>query len=393
MGKQFNLSEAAKEILEGAKETQAANVAGKRSGQDGTKALQPSVAYGTKSAGVVGVSPTDNDDQLPDYLKGTPKATPPGATPPVGAQKDGVGATKAKGPADSEGSENSVDQKDAVPYEGLRDRKKYSAPAQTFKVNPGSKGVESYGEGVDMSDDVAALLEGENLSEDFKTKATTIFEAAVNSRIQQIAEQIEESMQEQFQAEIEAVKEDLATKVDDYLSYMVQEWATENKLAIEKGLRAEVVEDFIHGLRNLFIEHYIDIPEDKVDVVEQLTTKVEELEMSLNEQINRAVELTKELNEQKKIEAIYAVCEGLTQTQVEKMKALAESVEYTTDEEFAAKLSTLKESYFKAEVVVADASALNDEIQIEEETKPKKAAGDDLMMEEYAKTISKTLSK
>jgi hypothetical protein len=172
---------------------------------------------------------------------------------------------------------------------------------------------------------------------------------------------------------------------------MVEEWIKENEIAINKGLRAEIVEDFITGLKGLFEEHYIDIPEDKVNVVEELTDKVTELEESLNEQIASAIELKKELNEHKKTEAIYTACEGLTQTQVEKMKSLAEGVEFTTEEEFATKLSTLKESYFKADVKVADQSALDDEVQIEEEEK--KSTSGDPMMEQYVKSISKTLIK
>jgi len=176
-----------------------------------------------------------------------------------------------------------------------------------------------------------------------------------------------------------------------YLNYMTSEWIAENQIAIEKGLRAEVVEDFISGLRDLFVEHYIDIPADKVDVVEELSAKVEELEDALNEEINRGVELSKEVNEQKKMEAIYTVCEGLTQTQVEKMKSLAENVEFTTGEEFADKLETLKESYFKSGVVYANNSALDEEVDIEEEKKISKSA--DPMMEQYVKSISQTLVK
>ena len=146
---------------------------------------------------------------------------------------------------------------------------------------------------------------------------------------------------------------------------MVEEWVKDNEIAIEKGLRAEIVEDFISGLKDLFEDHYIDIPEEKVDVVEELTAKVEELEEAYNEQIKSAVELKKELNEHKKFEAIYAACEGLTQTQVEKMKSLAESIEFTTEDEFTEKMETLKESYFKNPVVSADSSALDDEVQIE----------------------------
>jgi hypothetical protein len=195
---------------------------------------------------------------------------------------------------------------------------------------------------------------------------------------------------EQFQVAVQEIKEEMASKIDDYLNYMVEEWMTENELAIESGLRSEIAEEFMEGLRNLFVEHYIEIPQEKVDVVEELTSKVEELEQTVNEQINKNIELNKELNEQKKIEAIYTACEGLTQTQVEKLKSLAEGVEYTTEEEFGAKLSTLKESYFKTEVKVANSSALNEEIEIEEE---KKTTFADPSMEIYAKTISQTVVK
>jgi hypothetical protein len=169
---------------------------------------------------------------------------------------------------------------------------------------------------------------------------------------------------------------------------MVEEWVKDNELAIEKGLRAEIVEDFISGLKGLFEEHYIDIPEDKVDVVEELTNKVSELEDSLNEQIKIAIEMKKSLSESKKIEAIHTACEGLTQTQVEKMKSLAEGVDFTTEEDFVTKLDTLKESYFKSDVKVADNSAF-EEVIVEEEKKGVKSS--DPSMEIYAKTISQTL--
>ena len=242
-----------------------------------------------------------------------------------------------------------------------------------------------------MKEDMDALLSGENLSEEFVQKASTIFEAAVIARASEVIAEAEAELTEQFEAAVEEIKEDLAAKVDDYLNYMVEEWMKENEVAIEKGLRAEIVEDFIGGLRNLFVEHYIDIPADKVDVIEELTAKVEELENSLNEQINRGVELSKDLNEQKKIEAIYTACEGLTQTQVEKLKSLAEGVEFTTGDEFATKLDVLKESYFKAEVKVAEASAL-DEVLVEEEKKAVTKSNDP-SMEIYVKSISQTLSK
>ena len=208
-----------------------------------------------------------------------------------------------------------------------------------------------------------------------------------------IVEKIEVKMQEKFNEEVELVKEELASKVDDYLNYMVQEWLEENKIAIEKGLRAEMVENFIDGLKDLFVEHYIDIPEEKVDIIEELADKVTELEEELNSEINKSVELTKELNEHKKVEAIYAVCEGLTQTQVEKIVSLAEGVDFTTEEEFVEKLETIKESYVTSNIVVAGSSQYLEESVVEDETVKQESKVADPEMAIYANTISKTLKK
>ena len=416
MVKKFNLSEAAKEIL-------SASVSSKQSGQDHPSRLPASVAYGQHDIGHIGDSPEEEHDELPDYTKGTPTAKAPGATPPVGSEPMKKLSSQ---PGEHEGSEHDAVQEPATDYSSIRDRIKAKLAAQTMQPNPGAH-FDSYGEDTEydeemvaeeenekhedekqdkammkkmikksalkekMKEDMDALMSGENLSEEFVTKAATIFEAAVVARAEEVIAEAEAQLQEQFESAVEEIKEDLATKVDGYLNYMVEEWMQENELAVEKGLRAEIVEDFIGGLRNLFVEHYIDIPADKVDVVEELTSKVEELEASLNEQINKGVELTKELNEQRKIEAIYTACEGLSQTQVEKLKSLAENVEFTTEEEFVGKLNTLKESYFKSEVKTADTSALDDEVQIDEEVKPKQNVFADASMEIYAKTISQTL--
>jgi len=421
MGK-FNLTDAAKAILsEDAKSTFDASIA--RGHKDAPSKLPTSVAYGTKDAGEVAGVVDKQDDDKPDYTKGAPTATPPGATPPVGAQPGG----KLSGPADSQGSEHKVVQADATDLNAIRDRIKAKLAAQTMKSNPGAT-FQSYAEETeveevvaeekekeekhedeaedkkliksmmkkqkmkeDMESDVDALLSGENLSEEFKQKASTIFEAAVIARSQAILEEIEEALYEEFEASVEEIKEDLAVKLDDYINYMAGEWMKENQIAIEKGLRSEIVEEFITGLKGLFEQHYIEIPEDKVNVVEELATKVEELEGELNEQIQSSVELRKELNEHKKMEAIHAVCEGLTQTQVEKLKSLAESVEFTTEKEFAQKLDTLVESYLQKPVKAADSSALNEEVQIEEDKKP--AASIDPFIDAAARTISKTLVK
>jgi len=244
----------------------------------------------------------------------------------------------------------------------------------------------------DMKEDIDALLQGENLSEEFASKAATIFEAAVNSRVTEIAEELQVELQEQFSDAIEQITEDFTTKIDDYLNYMVEEWMKENELAIESGLRTEIVEDFIGGMRNLFIEHYIDIPEEKVDVVDELAAKVEELEEKLNEEMHRSIQFKKEINEHKKLEALQTVCEGLTQTQVEKMKTLAESVDFTTEEEFAEKLETLKEAYTGTSgVKFGERSALEEGIDVEE-VKTDRVSYDPLI-DAVAKTISKSVIK
>lgn len=203
---------------------------------------------------------------------------------------------------------------------------------------------------VDMSEHVSALFEGEDLSEEFKSKAIAIFEAAVTSTVKSELAAIEEAYAATLEEEVQTIKEELSTNVDDYLNYVVESWVSDNEVAIEAGLRTELTEDFISGLRNLFAENYIDIPEEKISVVEELGEKVAELENKLNEEIERNVELTAILSESKKNEVMHTVVEGLTTTQAEKLKSLAEGVEFTSEEEFAKKVMTLRESYFPSKV-------------------------------------------
>lgn len=201
-----------------------------------------------------------------------------------------------------------------------------------------------------MSEHVEALLKGENLSEDFREKAETIFESAVNTRLNEEVSLMEEAYDMAVNEAVEDIKAELTEQVNDYLNYVVENWIKENEIAIESGLRTEITEDFISGLKNLFAEHYIDIPEDKTDIVEELGSKVAELENQLNESIENQIQLTKQLNESKKFEALVESCEGLTATEVEKLRTLAEGVEFTNTEDFSNKLHTLKESYFKKSV-------------------------------------------
>ena len=203
---------------------------------------------------------------------------------------------------------------------------------------------------MDMKEHIEALFQGEELSEEFKSKAETIFEAAVKQKVEQEVARIQEAYAETLDEQVQEITENLSANVDDYLNYVVEQWVNENEVAIEAGLRTELTEDFITGLRQLFAENYIDIPEDKVSVVEELGTKVEELEKKLNEEIDRNVKLNKSLNESKRFEILVDACDGLTTTQTEKLKSLAEGVEFTTANEFTTKVKTLRENYFPATV-------------------------------------------
>ena len=220
-----------------------------------------------------------------------------------------------------------------------------------------------------VQDDVEALVSGEEgLSEEFKKKASTIFEAAVHAKV---VDEVNKRMEEQAK-EVDASKDEfqkeLTEKVDGYLTYVVEEWMKENELAIERGIRSELVEDFMSGLKTLFTEHYIDIPEEKVDMVDDLFAKVDDLESSLDEEINRGIELQKELSKFKKEDALKEVTKDLADTQTEKIEKLAEGIEYENAEQYAEKLSVLKESYFpKGEAVTSEITETDENIEVEEE--------------------------
>ena len=445
MSNKFNLSEAAAEILN-------RSIASAKAGADtASKRLPTSVVPGMKEVGDIGTQVLKTTDGGPDATRGVGSATPPGATPPVGAepmkklkgqpaeqgsaeQPEGKAGRQmmAKNPGatfQSYGGQNEEvesDEEETIEEEEKKknpfdDMMKAAKERQGPQPSGGSgkKMGSRYGgskqkneevekdEGHEdekqdkammkkmaskknMKEDIDALLQGEELSEEFVERATTIFEAAVNSRVQEISEQLQEELEGQFVEALEQVKEDFATKIDDYMNYVVEEWMKENELAIESGLRSEIVEDFIGGLHNLFAEHYINIPEEKVDIVEEMAEKVEELEEKLNEEMQKVVEFRKELNEAKKFQAVQAVCEGLTQTQAEKLKSLAESVEFTSEEDFAEKLGTLKEAYIPKSHKTAEKSALEEGVEIEEKTQQKSV---DPLINAVVNSISKSVAK
>ena len=221
---------------------------------------------------------------------------------------------------------------------------------------------------IDVADDVAALLEGEELSKEFQEKTATIFEAAVKSKIEQVANQLEESFKKAFDEEIASHKSELTERVDSYLEFVANEWINENTLAVETGIRGELSESFMSGLKTLFEEHYVEIPDDKYDVLEAMTSKLDEMETKLNEQIESNVELTKRLSSSVSDNILDEVSEGLALSQKDKLSELSKGVEFESEEQYREKLTTLKESYFNAKPVVESSEVTSEESIVEDHT-------------------------
>ena len=200
---------------------------------------------------------------------------------------------------------------------------------------------------IDLSKDVEALVSADaDLSEEFKEKAATIFETAVKTRLAEKEKEIQAKSEKEVEEKVSAVKEELVEKVDSYLNYVVEEWIKDNQLAIDRGIKSEISEDFISGLKNLFKEHYIDVPEEKYDVLEAMAKEKEELEKKLNEEMAKNVELSKSNSVFSKEKIFSEASEGLADTETEKLKELAENIEYKDEQDFSKKLDTIKESYF-----------------------------------------------
>ena len=222
---------------------------------------------------------------------------------------------------------------------------------------------------LNVEEDMTALFSGEELSEEFQDKARTIFEAAINSRVASIAEDLKKENEVKISEEIESVKSKLVERVDSYLEYVADEWLKENALAVEHGLKSEMTESFLGGMRKLFEEHYVSIPEDNYDVVENMVNKLDEMETKLNEQIERNVGLNKRLAESTADGIVSQVAEGLALSQKEKLTTLAESVEFESEESYREKLETLKESYFGQSVQKETSEqVLNEEAQAQDYT-------------------------
>ena len=301
----------------------------------------------------------DAKDETPDTEKGVTKVSHPGQKETIKAQKDHETIN--------------ADANTMADTYGMGMEKKHMKKEEVEE------------DLIDVSADVDALVKDEDLSEDFKNKATTIFEAAVKAKITEHKEKLNAEFDKKLEESIESEKTKLSEKVDTYLSYVVEEWMKENSIAIERGIKGEIAEDFITGLKKLFEDHYIDVPDEKYDVLEDQSSKIAGLTEQLNKEIQKNAELSKKTGEYKRNDIINEVSSDLADSQKEKFSKLSEEVEYSDEEEFKSKLKTIKESYFgekKSETDIDDVTAGDSQEQLAPELNKAMAA--------YTAAISKT---
>ena len=316
-------------------------------------AAEPMKSIGSaEDLGSAVVKPTDSN---PDASK---KISPVSGDPQQKTQgaADAMPKLKEEEEADKADKKDSEVKEGEMPKAALDALKKSQDKKEMSHEDEKKKDMkeESDEDTIDVSADVEALTKDEDLSEDFKAKAATIFEAAVNSKVKEAKEKLKASYEEKLKEDLDTKKAELVEKVDSYLNYVVEEWMQENKIAIERGIKGEIAEDFISGLKKLFEDHYIDVPDEKYDVLEDQASKIENLEAKLNEQIEKNVEQNKVVGELKRQDIIDEASSDLADTAKEKFNKLAEEVEFSNEDHFKIKVATLKESYFGKKEVTSN---------------------------------------
>src|SRR6056300_562835 len=332
--------------------------------------------------GAAVVKPTDSN---PDATK---KVNQVSGDPQQKAQGSADAMPKLKEEDETEADEKKTEVKEGeMPKAALDTHKKSQDKKEMSHEDEKKKDMkeESEEDIIDVSADVEALTKDEDLSEDFKAKASTIFEAALKSKVSEMKKKMNASDEEKLKEEVEVQKAELAEKVDSYLNYIVEEWMKENSIAIERGIKGEIAEDFIGGLKKLFEDHYIDVPDEKYDVLEDQASKIEELEKKLNEQVEKNVELNKANGEMKRQDIIDEMSSDLADTAKEKFNKLAEEVEYSNEKDFTTKVSTIKESYFGKKVEASGNEI--DDVAAGESSQPEDLSN---AMAAYTAAISKT---
>ena len=281
--------------------------------------------------------------------------------------KDVVNA-KAMKAEEAETEEEVIEEEEATTDEVVAEEESEATDEVVAEEETSEEEVIEEEESYDVEADVAALLEGEELSEEFQDKARTIFEAAIKTKVSEIKEELQESYAVALVEELDKIKEGLTERVDAYLEYVADEWLQENALQVEAGLKTEMTESFLEGMKSLFEEHYVSIPEDKYDVLNSMVDKLDEMESKLNEQIDRNVALNKRLAESTADVILADVAEGLADTQKEKLATLAENVEFESETDYREKLGTLKESYFPSKTSAPKSTSenLSEEVSTDE---------------------------
>ena len=308
--------------------------------------------------------------------------------------KDVVNA-KAMKAEEAETEEEVIEEEEATTDEVVAEEETASEEESTETVaeeeTSEEEVIEEEEEKIDIEADVAALIEGEELSEEFQAKAKTIFEGAIRSKVAEIKEELQESYATALVEELDKIKEGLTDRVDAYLEYVADEWMQENALQVENGLKTEMTESFLSGMKSLFEDHYVTIPEDKYDVLNSMVDKLDEMENKLNEQIDRNVALNRRLAEST-ADVIFAdVAEGLADTQKEKLATLAENVEFESETDYREKLGTLKESYFPSKTSAPKSTSEN----LSEEVSTDEVASVDVAprMQAYLDILSRAAKK
>jgi hypothetical protein len=303
-----------------------------------------------------------------------------GNKPTLAKRTAGVkNANKKLGEAEDEGHEDEKEDKVLI----AKMMKKKMKKEEVTKISR---------DDIDVSEDIAAAFSGSDLSEEFKAQATEIFETAVVSSVNMKLAEMAEKAEQEYAEEMQSIEEGLTTKIDEYLDYVVEQWMEENRLAVESGLRSEVTENFLSGLRNLFAENWIDIPEEKVEVVEELAGEVEHLTASLDEEMQKNIELKKQVEKFEREIAFVDVSEGLTEMQIAKFESLAEAVDYEDSESYKERLETIRSSFFesRSQDVTESRTTLDEEFIETSEISEKKLEPN---MQMYSAAISRSVKK
>ena len=277
-------------------------------------------------------------------------------------------AAEAPKMEEAETEEEVIEEEEATTDEVVAEEESETTDEVVAEEETSEEEVIEEEEAIDIEADVQALLEGEELSEEFQSKARTIFEGAIRSKVAEIKEELQESYATALVEELDKIKEGLTERVDGYLEYVADEWMQENQIQVEAGLKTEMTESFLEGMKSLFEEHYVTIPEDKYDVLNSMVDKLDEMESKLNEQIDRNVALNRRLAESNADGVFASVAEGLADTQKEKLATLAENVEFESETDYREKLVTLKESYFPSKTSAPKSTSenLSEEVSTDE---------------------------